>query len=107
MEKQDFTIQDIKEFMLTQCKLKWYGEILDDELGQYRTATIEDFSQLKRSTLFVVKTEDQKVNYYDSTRVRELNVIIFGDIFRIPRGRDYSKQWQEFKSLRKIETLNA
>jgi len=107
MEQQDFTIQDIKDFMLEAMKIKWYGEILDYELNAYRDATIEDFNQFKRSELFVVeiRNEAQK-KYYESTAVAQLPVIIFGDIFRIPRGRDYSKKWQEFKIQRKNETLN-
>lgn len=107
MKQQDFTIQDIKDFMLEVMKFKWYGEVLDYDLGAYRDATIEDFKQLKRSELFVLKirSEAQK-NYYDSTAVQQLPVIIFGDEFRIPRGRDFSKEWKEFKEERKVETLN-
>ena len=107
MEQQDFTIQDIKDFMLNVMKIKWYGEIFDYDLNCYRQATIEDFNQFKRSDLFVeIRSEAQK-NYYDSTAVQQLPVIIFGDMFRIPRGRDYSKKWQKFKIQRKTETLNV
>lgn len=105
---QDFTIQDIKDFMLEVMQIRWYGEIFDCNKLQYRDATIEDFNEFKRSKLFVVeiKNEDQK-KYYEPTAVAQLPVIIFGDIFRIPRGRDYSKKWQEFKIQRKNETLNV
>ena len=108
MREQDFTIQNIKDFMLEVMKYKWYGEVLDYDLGAYRDATIEDFKQLKRNELFVVeiRSEAQK-NYYDSTAVQQLPVIIFGDEFRIPRGRDYSEKWQEFKSKRKSQTMNV
>ena len=105
MGQQDFTLQDVKDFMLEAMKYKWFGEIYDDEIGQYRNATIEDFNQFKRSTLFVVEGEGKK--FYDSTRVQGLNVIIYGDIFKIPMGRDYSDKWQEFKMQRKTETLSV
>ncbi len=107
MAEQDFTMQDIKDFMLEVMKYKWYGEIYDDEIGQYRNATIEDFNQFKRSTLFAVKIGSEGQKFYDSTRVQGLNVIIYGDIFRIPRGKDFSDKWQEFKTQRKTETLNV
>ena len=107
MEQQDFTIQDIKDFMLNVCKLKWYGEIYDYELNCYRQATIDDFKTFKRSELFVVEMRSEGQNeYYDSTAACSLPVIIFKDDFKIPRGRDYSKKWQEFKAHRKTETLN-
>ena len=107
MAEQDFTLQDIKDFMLEVMKYKWYGEIYDDEIGQYRNATIDDFNQFKRSTLFAVKIGSKGHKSYDSTRVQGLNVIIYRDTFRIPTGRDFSDKWQEFKTQRKTETLNV
>ena len=104
---QDFTLQDIKDFMLEVMKYKWYGEIFDDESGQYRDAIIEDFNQLKRSTLFAVEIGKDGQKFYDSTRVQGLNVIIYRDTFRIPTGRDFSDKWQEFKIQRKTETLGV
>ena len=108
MKQADFTIQDVKDFMLEVCKLKWYGEILDYELGRYRTATIEDFNRYTRSELIVVpiRSEFEK-KFYDSTRIQEIGFIIFGDMFRVPAGRDYSNEWQEFKAHRKTETLGV
>ena len=107
MEQQDFIIQDIKNFILEEMQIKWYGEIFDCNKLQYRDATIEDFNEFKRNKLYVVeiKNEEQK-NFYDSTKALSLPVIIVEDTF-IALGRNYSKKWQEFKAYKKTETLSV
>ena len=103
---QDFTIQEVKDFMFDICKFKWYGEIYDEELGQYRMAKIEDFNELKINGLLVVKARNgEEINYYDSTRIQEVGIIIFGDTFKILMGKDYSCEWQNFKMQAKNQTI--
>ena len=108
MASIDFTIQDIKDFMADVCKLKWCGEIYDEEFEQYRMAKMEDFNMLKTSGLIVtpIRTEAEKV-FYDSTRSQELPVIIYENTFKVLMGRDYSNEWQNFKAERKEINMAA
>ena len=101
--KTNFTIQDIKDFMLQTCNLKWYGEVYDEELDLCRLSSIEDdFTELKTNTLIVVKIrKNEQLNYFDSSRIQRISATIFENTFRISGSCDYSDEWQYYLASKK------
>lgn len=111
MTKQDFTLTDIKDFLLQELDLKWYGEILDYSLngGQYRPAKMTDFEVLQ-SLRFQVKEKQSKmmsVGKVEYNQIGDVPIIIFGDTFKLTYDGDFSDKWKTFKAKRKETNLNV
>ncbi|MBO5955006.1 MAG: hypothetical protein J6Q13_03470 [Clostridia bacterium] len=94
---QDFTLNDIRDFMLSELLVNWFGEIFDDEKGVYRHATEEDFKILK-TTKFQVK--DLKED-----KLFDLKVVLCGNTFNVVRGEDLTLKWINFKNKREKENV--
>ena len=110
MTKHDFTLIDLKDFLLEEFELKWYGEILDYSLngGQYRPAKMSDF-EILNSLRFQVKEKQTKmmsVGKVEHYELGDVAIIVFGDTFIIPYSGDYSEKWKNFKAKRKESNIN-
>ena len=111
MANQDFTLTDIKDFLLEELDLIWYGEILDRTLngGQYRKAKMSDF-EILQSLRFQVKEKQSKmmsvgkVEYYE---LGDVSIIVFDDTFTLPHSIDCSAKWKSFKEKRKETNLSV
>ena len=92
---QDFTLNDIRDFMLSEISVNWFGEIFDEEKGVYRHATLEDFNILKATKFQVKDLKDE--NLFD------LKVVLCGNTFSVVRGKDLTSSWINFKKQRELE----
>lgn len=101
MEKQDFTLEDLNEFLET-LGYKWTYKIYDRVQGIYRKAKIEDFDRLNSHDLEVkqIKSYEEKLPFYWNLRV----TICGSSIFRITQREDCSQQWQNY--LANKENIN-
>ena len=101
MKKQDFTLEDLSEFLET-LGYKWTYKIYDRVQGIYRKAKIEDFDRLNSHDLEVkqIKSYEEKLPLYWDLRV----AICGSSIFRITQREDYSQQWQNY--LANKENIN-
>ena len=101
MEKQDFTLEDLNEFLET-LGYKWTYKIYDRVQGIYRKAKIEDLDRLNSHDLEVkqIKSYEEKLPFYWNLRV----TICGSSIFRITQREDYSQQWQNY--LANKENIN-
>ena len=93
MTEQNFTLEDIKDF-LEELGYKWTYKIYDRVQGIYRKAKIEDFDRLNSHDLVVkqIKSYEEKKPFYWDLRV----TICGSNIFRITQRDDYSQKWKEF-----------
>ena len=91
MAEQNFTLQDIKDFMMEKLKLKWYGDIYDDEIGQYRPAEMKDFERIRGWSFQCADIKNPNLGLFD------IRLIVNSLDFRMPWTRgDCSSKWQEF-----------
>ena len=106
--KQDFTLQNIKDFMKQELNLVWYGEICDDQTGLYRRAQLSDFSELKYLKFFVTSAtrNENKGLYPYSTMSDYIKIMVSNNIFRVAPGQELSPEWRDFKSYKAEDTLN-
>ena len=94
---QDFTIHDIRDFIISELSLDWSGDIFDEEKGVYRKAEVSDFNTLK-TTKF--KVEDKK-------GLTDLKIILYGNKFTVVDGEDLSLNWIKFKNERELERISS
>ncbi len=95
MKEQNFTIQDIKDFMMEKLKLKWYGDIYDDETGQYRLAEMKDFERIMAWSFQCTDIKNPDLGLFD------VRIIVNTMDFRMPWTRgDCSAKWQDFRAQR-------
>ena len=87
-----FTMSNVRDFMLKELAVNWFGEIFDEEKGVYRYATEEDFKTLKTTKFQVKDLNRQDAGLFD------LKVILFGKTFKIAHGKDLSDSWRRFQS---------
>ena len=92
---QDYTLNDIRDFMLTELNVNWFGEIFDEEKGVYRHATLEDFSIFKTTKFQVKDLKEEKLF--------DLKVVLCGNSFKVVRGEDLTNSWINFKKRRELE----
>ena len=110
MTKQDFTLVDIKDFLLKEFELKWNGEIFDDTIngGQFRKATMRDFETNKTLKFLVAEKRPRmtgagKVEYYE---LGDILISVDDKHFKILFCGDYSDKWKTFKDNKKESNLN-
>ena len=95
MAKRNYNLQDIKDFMLEKLKLKWYGDIYDDEIGQYRPAEMKDFEIIRAWSFQCKDIKNPELGLFD------IRLIVNLLDFRMPWTRgDCSHKWQEFLAQR-------
>ena len=95
MAEQNFTLEDIKEFLEKELGYKWTFQLFDRVQGVYRKAKIEDFDRLNTFDITVkqIKSYEEKKPFYWDLRV----TICGSSIFRIiGSSGDYSQKWQKF-----------
>lgn len=88
---KNFTIKNIKDFMLEHCGWKWFYDILDQETGNYRLAINKDFERITTNQIQVFEV-DKTI----SDCMREILIVVSNDTFKIYGIGDYSKSWQDY-----------
>lgn len=87
MAQNDFVLEDVRDFLLSELNIKWDFEIYDEKLKQYRTANLNDFKE-KKMTKFKVKR----------VLAKEVSIILYDDVFEIFDTVNLSKEWKKYKN---------
>ena len=87
MTQNDFVLEDVRDFLLSELNIKWDFEIYDEKLKQYRTANLNDFKE-KKITKFKVKR----------VLAKEIPIILYDDVFEIFDTVNLSKEWKKYKN---------
>ena len=87
MAQNDFVLEDVRDFLLSELNIKWDFEIYDEKLKQYRTANLNDFKE-KKITKFKVKR----------VLAKEIPIILYDDVFEIFDTVNLSKEWKKYKN---------
>ena len=87
MTQNDFVLEDVRDFLLSELNIKWDFEIYDEKLQQYRTANLNDFKE-KKITKFKVKR----------VLAKEVSIILYDDVFEIFDTVNLSKEWKKYKN---------
>ena len=87
MAQNDFVLEDVRDFLLSELNIKWDFEIYDEKLKQYRTANLNDFKE-KKITKFKVKR----------VLAKEVSIILYDDVFEIFDTVNLSKEWKKYKN---------
>lgn len=92
MEKQNFTIVDIRKILRLNFKnIFWTGKIYDERICDYKDLVIEDFN--KQSTFsFLFINRDQRVCEKD-IQISNSNFKIYDDNNNKAVTTDLSEQW--------------
>ncbi len=91
-----FTLEDIKDFLEKELKLKWFYDIFDYDELLFRKARIEDFDRLATRTISVkkIRTEIEQ-NFFNDSPLLDIKIIVTNNEFKVIRLGDYSEQWKE------------
>ena len=92
MEKQNFTVVDIRKILRSNFKnIFWTGKIYDDRLCDYKDLVIEDFN--KQSTFsFLFINKDQRVCEKD-IKISNSNFKIYDENDNKTIATDLSEEW--------------
>ena len=91
-----FTLEDIKNLLEQELKLKWFYDIFDYDELLFRKAKIEDFDRLSARTISVIKIRtDKEQNFFNDSPLIDIKIVVTNNEFRIIRLGDYSEQWKE------------
>lgn len=102
-----FILEDIKDFLEKELKLKWFYDVFDYDELLFRKAKIEDFDRLETRTITVkkIRTEKEQKFFNDSPLV-DIKVLVTNNEFKVIRLGDYSEQWKELlASKEKSQTI--
>lgn len=94
---QDFSLDDVRDFLIKELSLNWLGQIFDEQLGVYRYANIEDFDAPKETKFQVENLKEQRDELVD------VKIILFNNCFKVVGGEDLTFQWLRFKRQRELE----
>ena len=102
-----FILEDIKDFLEKELKLKWFYDIFDYDELLFRKAKIEDFDRLEARTISVKKIRTEKEqNFFNDSPLVDIKVLVTNNEFKVIRLGDYSEQWKELlASKEKAQTV--
>ena len=101
MAEQNFTLEDIKNFMKEQLDINWvnYTIVISNQKGTQRKATIDDF-KINNIYGFLVEKNRQRIT---------INILVNNENFIIYTSKGataYTADWQKFRNI-KIKTING
>ncbi len=100
--KQDFTLTDIKNFLMESLNIKWFGEVYDEELnnGNCKKVKLSDFETLKCFRFYITQVDinsNNKNSFLNGESWAYVPVVVYEDTFKLPFCCDLSKEWKQFK----------
>jgi len=96
MAEKNFTLEDIKNFLEKELKLKWFYDIFDYDELLFRKAKIEDFDRFAARTISVIKIRTEKEqNFFNNSPLVDIKILVTNNEFKVIRLGDYSEQWKE------------